>query len=318
MEESYNLENIREYLESEIVSCYNCQPYSRGHPYWLGEHTDIADLLIDYDLNEEQKEEIIENLNCPNCGTDLSFIYSEVQLKSEHDKKVDEIFESLEDSKILKKLDSLEKQLHKFPYLGYLDSTAEELSSIIKDGKDAYLYSKFWFRARRLNNESRIYTTDEMKAPNPENVYVKEGRYNHTGQSFLYLAEDEETAFLEIRKMKENVCIIQKYEKGEISNILDLRSNYENVDPDIDLLYWAFIYNGNISGSTSKSSWKPEYLLPRFIADLARYHGYNGIAYTSTILQKANFVIFNSKDINIQPIDMPYIYKYVPDTKRPF
>ena len=47
-----------------------------------------------------------------------------------------------------------------------------------------------------------------MDAPDPNKVYVKEGRYNHTGQSFLYLSNFEKTAFLEIKSGSENICTI--------------------------------------------------------------------------------------------------------------
>jgi len=161
-----------------------------------------------------------------------------------------------------------------------------------------------------LNDESRIFSSDEMKAPDPNKIYIKEGRYNHTGQSFLYLGSDQKTSFLEIKKNKENTCIIQEFIIRGLKNILDLRFDYSDIPTDVDIIYLALIYNGYLNKiSDSKSSWKPEYFIPRFLADVARKYGYSGIIYTSAVSFGFNLTIFNEESATGIPKDKPYLYE---------
>ena len=90
-----------------------------------------------------------------------------------------------------------------------------------------------------------------------------------------------------------------------------MRSNYNNIDPEIDLIYWAIIYNGFVGERpNNKSSWKPEYFVPRFIADTSRFFKYNGIIYTSAVSEGDNLVLFNFRRDKVFPIDEPKVYLY--------
>ena len=101
MSDDFNIEEIRDFIQDDIVGCYNCQPYDSGEVFWLGSHTDLYDLLIDYDLSDDEKEEVISELSCPKCGTDLDVLSAEVQVKTEYDRKVEKVFDSLDDEKYI-------------------------------------------------------------------------------------------------------------------------------------------------------------------------------------------------------------------------
>ena len=211
------------------------------------------------------------------------------------------------------KLFEFNKFLSMYPYLGLSSSskTGKQIFNLVKNGKVHFIESEEWFRARKLNNESRIFLSEEMGAPDPEKDYIKEGRYNHTGQSFLYLSNFEKTAFLEIKEDSENICAIQKFKIKSLNKLLDLRSNYENIDPEVDLIYWAIIYNGFIGNRPSgTSSWKPEYFVPRFISDATRHFEYNGIIYTSAVAEGENLVLFKYTKDEVFPVQNSYSYKY--------
>jgi len=307
------IEKARQYLLDEIVACFNCRPWVEDEIVWHNPHTDLDDLLIDFDLTDDEWGIILGHLKCPNCEHPLETRCDQVEIKSEYDIKVEGILKKIENEKILDKLFEFNNFLSRYPYLGLNPSlkTGKQIFNLVKNGKTHIVESEEWYRARKLNNESRIYSFDEMGAPDPNKVPVKEHRYNHTGQSFLYLSNFERTAFLEIKERSENICATQKFTIQNLNNLLDLRSNYDNIDPDIDLLYWAIIYNGFIGDKPSKtSSWKPEYFVPRFMADAARFHKYEGIIYTSAVSEGENLVIFNTNHESVKPEDIPYIYKY--------
>ena len=307
------IEKARQYLLDEIVACFNCRPWVEDEIVWHNPHTDLDDLLIDFDLTDDEWEILLEDLKCPNCEQPLETRCDQVEVKSEFDHKVEEILKKIENEKILDKLFEFNKFLSMYPYLG-LNSpskTGKQIFNLVKNGKVHFIESEEWYRARKLNNESRIFLSEEMGAPDPNKVYVKEGRYNHTGQSFLYLSNFEKTAFLEIQEGSENICAIQKFRINNLNKLLDLRSNYDNIDPEVDLIYWAIIYNGFIGNSPSKtSSWKPEYFVPRFIADVARYFEYNGIIYTSAVSEGENLVLFKYTKDELFPEQNSFSYKF--------
>ncbi len=305
------IKKARQYLLNQIVACFNCRPFVEDEIVWQNPHTDLANLLIDFSLTDEEWKLLLEDLKCPKCKHPLETQCDEVEIKSEYDYKVEQIFKKIEHEKIINKLYEFNKFISEYPYLGLDTKIGKQIYSLIKDGKTHSIKSEEWYRARKLNNENRIFSSEEMSAPNPNKVYIKEGRYNHTGQPFLYLSNFEETAFLEIKEDRNNLCVIQKFQIQHLNNLLDLRSNYDNIDPDIDLLYWAIIYNGFVSEKpNNKSSWKPEYFVPRFIADVARFFKYNGIIYSSAVSGGENLVLFHFPKKNVKYIDDPKIFVY--------
>lgn len=301
MDQAY-IEQIQIELSDEIVRCYNCQPYEKGSPIWLGPSLDINDLLWHYELADKDFDEILSDFSCPNCGTELSSKYDEVEIKTEYDRKVEAVFQDIHHDETIGKLERFNNYLSKFPYLGLSDpdNLGRDLFESIKNGAKHKIKNEIWFRARLLNDESRLFEKNEMGSPDPNKVFIREGRFNHTGQSFLYLSDDEETAFDEIIASKENIGVIQKYRLKDIRNLLDLRKDYSNVDPESNIIFLAVIYNGFVTKSPDKiSSWNPEYFVSRFIADSARYFNYDGIIYSSAVSSGNNIVLFAPNKFNI-------------------
>lgn len=297
MDEEFDVEKARDCLLEEIVGCYNCQPWEGG-PVWLGSKCDLADLLMDCEIEEEHWEEVLDGLSCPNCGTEFTSPYDEVEIKSEYDKKVEATLERACAPVLLEELREFHDFLASYPYLGLGDpkGMGAKIRKAIRNWPATVLETTTWFRARKLNEESRIFTPEEMCAPDPSKVYVPEGRYNHTGQSFLYLSDDPETAFHEIRLGNENLCAIQKFRATGVTRVLDLRRNLRDLDPEADLLAIAIIYNGYLQLKPKQgTSWKPEYFVPRFIADCARLESYEGICFSSAAHFGENLVVFPQK-----------------------
>lgn len=303
-------------LNDEIVGCYNCQPRDDGDYVWIGPSCYIDDILADYELTDDDWKYLLEEFNCPNCRTDLNSKYDEVEIKSEVDNQIDKILERISDKRTINSLKKFNDFLSKFPYLGFKNSLGRKLFKSINDGATKNVSSENWYRARLLNEESRIYKTEEMGATDPLKVKITEGRFNHYGQSFLYLSSSKETALKEISRSDNSVCVIQKFKVNNIPLILDLRSDYQNINPNLNILFIAIIYNGFIYNKPDElSSWKPEYFVPRYIADVARFLGFNGIVYSSVMGYGDNLVIFNPEKDYFTPLEEPFIYTLPPETE---
>ena len=58
------------------------------------------------------------------------------------------------------------------------------------------------------------------------------------------------------------------------------------------------------------SPWKPEYFVPRFVADAARAAGFRGILYCSTRFEGYNAVLFAWTKREIRPLGEPGIVDF--------
>ncbi len=292
----FDVEAAQERLLEEIVGCYNCQPWDDGEIVWLGPNSDLEELLQECGIEEEHWEEVLEGLSCPNCGTDLNKLWDEVELKSEYDKSVEKVMRQAKSTDLVEKLRGFNDFIKEYPYLGLCDpeGIGNAILNKINKWKRYKLATQIWYRARRLNEESKVFPSSEMGAPDPKKTYIWEGRYNHTGQSFLYLSDHEEVAFKEIKNGEMNICAMQKFKALSEINVLDLRQDYHDIDPDVELLALSLIYNGFVSQKPEvKTSWKPEYFVSRYVADCARKNGYDGILFSSVVHSTGeNLVVF--------------------------
>jgi hypothetical protein len=59
-------------VQRDVCYCTNCQPFDGGEVVWVsGEKTDLEDVLDDYDVPEELRDEVASQLKCRNCSTEL-------------------------------------------------------------------------------------------------------------------------------------------------------------------------------------------------------------------------------------------------------
>lgn len=143
-----------------------------------------------------------------------------------------------------------------------------------------------------------------------KNVKIAEGRFNHYGQRVFYLANSAEGAAYESLEKPGDVWI-QKFRIKKAINILDL-----TVDPvreeiqSSNLLNFGLLFGEFLSVPVERNEgWKPDYFIPRFIADCAKKAGFNGIKYRSSRYRKQNLILFIWQDDEIEPIDNPYKFK---------
>ena len=144
-----------------------------------------------------------------------------------------------------------------------------------------------------------------MGAPDPLLHPVPSGRYNNEGQSFLYLSSDQETGIIEKfdgpKIVPTGTCAIQGFEVRVLDKVLDLTQ----AGPNSPLLYAALVHVGALNQERFHAlSWKPEYLVPRFVADVARAKGFRAMLYqTSKVFYATglNLVVFDPKASGILP-----------------
>jgi RES domain-containing protein len=160
-----------------------------------------------------------------------------------------------------------------------------------------------WVRAQRLERAEQL-TAERMLPPDPTKIDIPEGRFHHAGQSVLYMSEDVETAIAETFNQPNGLCGIQSFEITSLDRVLDLRGTSSS-----SILYAALVYDRHLDRPVDHtSSWKPEYLVPRFVADVARRKEFDGIAYRSSKIfyaKGSNVVVFHPSAESCQPCGEP-------------
>lgn len=269
-------------IKSKIAYCSGCQPIDNEEEegfYWiLGDRISFIDLLEELGVPEKYYKETDEMFNCPNCGSTIP-IYADVGIKSayeiDHDKKYHHISRKIEPSII-----DFALYLERFPYLGSLHPVGKRINKEIAGFPRISIQNKVWYRARRVS-EDRIYTNEDMKPPNPKKVAIGEGRFNHFGQSSLYLGNSEELCHREICREINSLSWMQKILITNAENIIDLSGFIDDDAIDtIPIVFCGIMHSGMISKKVIKDKhWKPEYFVSRYIADICKKTGINGIIY---------------------------------------
>jgi hypothetical protein len=302
-------EKLRKKVQSKIEYCLYCQPYDEGEAVWIyGDKIDLYDLMDDCNVPEEHKEKIARHLHCPYCGNSDFSLGLEVGIKTRFDKEVDahmdEVY-GLYGSEVRE----LEKLLEQYPLLAYQDKLAKRIHKEINQRKlpVTSIQGKF-YRARKVESSEVI---SSRKMYNPPVGKPSEGRFNHAGQSHLYLANDKATAIKEVISDEHAVLVwTQEFEISiPVNDILDLSFDWGMLTPSTSTLLLSLkVYDTLGRSDRNMENWKPDYFLTRYIMDCAKQAGYNGIKYNST-KDEYNFdlVLFYPDKIKIKIVGKPNI-----------
>lgn len=310
MTKAFDLSEARNLFLADIVCCYNCCKPLNAKYAWIGEKCLLKTLLTRYGIDQKYWQAVIDGLCCPICGAELH-LDNMVEVITEYDKRVEQLLHQSRDSQLIQELEGFHRFLSIYPYLGLGDpnGTGQKIRMAIQKHPRKILDPEVWFRARRLR-EGHLFTSEEMGAPDSKKVPIGEGRYNHTGQSFLYLASDSETALCEINIWgDETSCAMQKFRATDKLEVLDLRHDDRKLNLNTDLLLIAVIYNGYLEFIADQdTSWRPEYFVPRFLADCARLEGFEAIWFSSVWDFGENLVVFPKKISFFAPEGECYIF----------
>lgn len=163
---------------------------------------------------------------------------------------------------------------------------------------------------RDTSKEIPPFTQSEMGPP-PVHLATP-GRINPEGISYLYCANDIDTAGSELRPWKGAKITIAEIEIVKDIPIVDLSMNGMAIDTDWRLLYDDFARYFSIQ-------WPPEmklnYLFPQFFSEHFKAVGLHGVKYKSEFnIGGDNYALFHSADYkikttyNIENTDVSYCF----------
>lgn len=309
-------EEYAERIQEEIVHCLNCQPRDSGEWVWIkGRRTSLWDLLNNYRVPEKLHEEVARRLRCPSCGHTPMHPAEDVGTKFDYEYDHEERIHRAQRRHGVR-LAEFSRFLREYPYLGVMHPVGRALLKQIKAFPRWTIRDETWFRARRVQGETRLATAD-LLPPDPRKVQVPEGRYNHAGQAYWYLASTDYAAAAEVVAPGEQMVWVQRFRILELTDVLDVRvwsagewrAHTETGEPkDFPLLAIGLIFSEALKEEIARdATWKPEYLVPRFIADAAKNQGYRGIIFNSPRHSGDNLVVFDRTQ-SFEAIGEPEIY----------
>lgn len=312
-----------EKAQKELKYCITCQPYDGGDYIWImGTETTVDEIFDGLNVPEKYREDIATHLHCPNCGNEGFEQYDVAGTKDIDDFEIEIEIRRQEKvfKKFAKKVQCLNEYLSEYPSLGLGDPMGRKIRQEIQKSKQNVVTISIqqWSRARLVEG-AKVFNESDLMAPG---IGISSGgRFHHPGQSVLYLAENERLAMAETLNQPDapSLVWVQNYQQNsDIVDILDLRNSWMNISKieseTIQALLASSIVFDKIEDRNSK--WRPQYLLPNFIADCAREVGFRGIIYSSTRGKGDNLVLFNPKDPSVQTMDEPRVLIYEPQNTK--
>lgn len=228
--------------------------------------------------------ELLPYIMCPNCGKSLKNWIWPYELPFTPPQNFDQIIEEI--SYIARTTPFLLLS-HRFS----LDifNMLNELSSQTPRQN----YKEKLFRGRSLNPSAIQLSPADFDFP-PKNVIKSEGRYNHVGDSVLYLASTEEVCKEEMRNSPS--LIISSFDYTADLKILDLMTPHETEHNHSELLSFIIFSSLLSARSNADGFHRPEYVFSRFVKDCAVHAGFDAIKYPSTRVGTAryNLVVLKS------------------------
>lgn len=292
-------------VQAHVDYCLTCQPYEDGDAIWiLGEEIDFEHLMEELDIPEDLRDEVARRIICPNCGAGQER-YNRIGRKDEFEIEADRKWEEWH-CKVGFEVNEFASYLADFSYLGLSHSMGQRIFDSLVTFPCRDMEDEVWWRARRPDG-GRKFSASEMHA-NP--APMSEGRFSHYGQSALYIASDPAAAAAECLGPGDEIAWVKQFKVRSVKKVLDL-SDYLNAQDAIDVLSLGLI-NEHLDRLTpdEKSPWKPEYFLPRFIADCARQQGYGGIIFRSRRHYGTNLVIFSYDKSMVRAIGKTKLFQF--------
>jgi len=297
----------REEVQEQVGYCVTCQPYDGGDYVWvLGDEIEIDNLLQDLEVPEHLWQEVLDGVYCGNCGNSVEL--GDVVGTKTAEERAWEALHKRWAKELRPEFDEFQAHLERWPYLGVNHALGKKIAHSIPNFSRTEIRNQDWFRAR-LPDKGRLFTAEDITPPDPELMAIPEGRYNHFGQQVFYLAANEDAAMLETLQGEGGVAWVQKFLVSKADNILDLQPDWFSSPPlDSDLLGYGLIFGGHLEREVERlRGWKPEYFVPRFVADCARFAGFDGIKFSGVRSWASNLVLFKWESETVVPKDAPRI-----------
>ena len=310
-----NTRDIDEFIElvqNEVSYCSYCQPVEGGEYIWVfGIQKNLNDLFDEIEVPEDLRDQIASRLVCPHCNNNSFEKFSDYGEKSDYEKEMDRHWQQWHEQ-YFDEVKDFANHLEQFPYLGLLHPIGRKIHESISSFPLTSIINQTWYRARKPIG-AKVLQKKDLLPPEPQEAKA-EGRFSHFGQSVLYLASDDQAALAETldREKGEGIAWVQKYLIHDAGKIIDLRSNSAYADdPSLPIIALGLIHDHlpRFTQPNPDSAWKPEYFVPRFIADCAKQQGFDGIAFQSDKHYYVNLVLFGNFMSRVELIGDPNLIK---------
>ncbi len=306
-------ERYKKKIQELIEYCHYCQPYDGGECVWIfGIRTSIEDLFDVNSIPEKSWKNILSYLYCPSCGFSDFELGFDVGLMTNFDQEVNQHMKQV-DRLYGKEVSSFEALIEQYPFLAFQHKFGKRIFKELELGTLPIVNTKGKFYRARNVTSAEVLSMEKMSSP-PIGIPL-EGRFNHAGQSHLYLANDKVGAIKEVVSNEKSILVwYQEFEiENEIENILDLSFDWLYLTPSTSALLLSLKIHDTIDRSDrNKEFWRPDYYITRFIMDCAKKVGYNGIKYNSTKENaEYNLVLFYPEKLNLKAVGDPRIEIFI-------
>ncbi len=206
--------------------------------------------------------------------------------------------------------------LARWPYLGLAHPVGRRIAQAVARAPKARLGQALWHRARLPDGPERRRAAEMGPPP----ATWTEGRFNHHGQTVFYLACSAEGACAETAPASPCILWVQRFRVRRLTGLLDLARLTEDAANGAN---GSALLTAGLNDVISRfrpdpnSPWKPEYFVPRFVADAARAAGFRGILYCSNKFEGYNAVLFDWTASQVQPEGEPEILEWRRRRARP-
>ena len=287
----------QQYFDRHVAECEDCAPYFQGEGQMSAEGREIEVDSLPYEIGipERLAGMVLKNGRCDGCGSRVGEMInvwarptSEVEFRALVDRAI---------ARHGKRIDQFREFLTRHPYLGASHPTGRVIMRAVAK-ITAVSVQGCWFRCIR-EREGKPPSQEEFRAPVEDQEWpITEGRFNHPGQAHWYLAEDDRTAVAEVLDWGAGIVWTQEFKIEPCVKVLDISRSIEGDDspPNVENIEvaLALVMMGALDGYVDRRrAWKPGYLVPRFVMDVAKLAGFEGIRYRSVrAMHGENLVLF--------------------------
>jgi hypothetical protein len=298
------------WFTADVACCELCvDDYLKSWPFSEGtedfqnnamdiEHFYASTILRDCYSLEDYKQ-LMQLVECPRCDEALTGYFYPYSFPFQ---PVD-FFEDI--------LHELSALAHKSPFVMLKHYFASQILEAIGELSEQAIATSI------VGNLFRARVASQIEDPKADDFditpkqYASEGRYNHAGLPAFYLGSDQQTCYEEMRQ--EN-CYIAEIKINKQVKILDLSATYDNHKKHSDMLD-TMVHSALVSAKhNDEGQYKPQYIFSRFVADCAKYSGFDAIKYPSTRTVHGCFnIVFLNADFGLgKGCELVEIHNYPP------
>lgn len=155
----------------------------------------------------------------------------------------------------------------------------------------------------------------------PPSKFVKGGRFNREGISYLYLADNIETCISEIHLQVGQICSVAKFKCKKKGIYVLIEKNPLDKEQKDFYVFHDDLSLYDVLTKPVHSQIKEYYLVTQFFSDVFKTLGYDGLIFPSTqgtgknivSFSKRNFELIQYSEQMIQAKKISYEFDFVPD-----